>query len=221
LIESAELMTHYRSGAWRPYTEDELVELIADCMLAVPPYCRITRVIRDIPSHDILVGNKLSNLRELAERSIARRGGRCRDIRAREIRRDSASALRLEEVRYATSTGCEIFLEHVTPDDRIVAFLRLFLPTEPSFVEELGTSAIIREVHVYGQVVGLDEDGDERPQHAGLGKALIERAAEIARADGRTHLAVISAIGTRAYYRKVGFVDGALYQHRALAPQML
>jgi elongator complex protein 3 len=216
LIESAELMRYYRSGEWRPYSEEELVELVADCMLAVPPYCRTTRVIRDIPSHDIVEGNKISNLRELAERSIARRGGRCRDIRAREIRRDDAAELRLEELEYRTSIGRELFLQYVTPEDRIVGFLRLSLPETPSFVSELGASALIREVHVYGQVVGLDEESDARPQHAGLGRALIERAVEIARDDRRRNVAVISAIGTRAYYRKVGFEDGALYQHRGV-----
>jgi elongator complex protein 3 len=216
LIESAELMRHYESGAWRPYGEEELVELIADCMLRVPPYCRITRVIRDIPSHDIVVGNKMSNLRELAERAIAKRGGRSRDIRAREIRRDPIGPLRLEELAYDTSAGRERFLQLVTGEDRIVAFLRLSLPDCPSFVGELGASAIIREVHVYGEVVGLDEESEHRPQHAGLGRMLVERAAEIAREGGRSSIAVISAIGTRAYYRKLGFQDGALYQHRPL-----
>ncbi len=218
LIESAELMRFYRSGEFRPYGEEELVELVADCMLSVPPYCRITRVIRDIPSHDIVAGNKLSNLRELADRAIAGRGRCCREIRAREIRRDPVRALRLEELEYGTSVGRERFLQFVSGEDRIVAFLRLTLPAAPSFVPELASAALIREVHVYGQVVGLDEAAGSRPQHAGLGRALVERAAAIAAEEGFLDLAVISAIGTRAYYRRLGFRDGALYQHVVLPP---
>lgn len=63
--------------------------------------------------------------------------------------------------------------------------------------------------------------GDEAPgraQHSGLGSRLIEYAASIARERGYRRLAVISAVGTRAYYRKRGFTDGELYQLRDLAP---
>lgn len=218
LIETAELMQRYESGEYRPYEHEELVELLVDCMLRVPAYCRTTRVIRDIPSHDIVAGNKLSNLRELVEREIDKRGAACADIRAREIRQASVdpSELSLEEISYETGIGTEHFLQYVTGDDRIVAFLRLSLPRTASFVEELGSSAVIREVHVYGSVVGLDETDAARPQHAGLGRALIDRAAEIAASDGRRSMAVISSIGTRAYYEKLGFTRGELYQHRRL-----
>lgn len=214
LVESADLMERHADGSYRPYAHDELVELLAECMLAVPPYCRVTRVVRDIPSHDIVAGNRRSNLREVVEASIANRGLACRDIRSREIKRDPPAMLRRRVHEYATSAGTEIFLEEVTNDDRIVAFLRLCLPDRPSFVDELGRSAIIREVHVYGTVVGIDEERTDRPQHGGLGRALIEEARSIANGRGYDRMAVISAVGTRAYYRRLGFTDGPLYQSR-------
>jgi elongator complex protein 3 len=117
---------------------------------------------------------------------------------------------------YATSLGEERFLEFVTPDDRLVAFLRLSLPRSPLPDPELRASALIREVHVYGGSLGLGRRADDRAQHLGLGRRLIARAAELAREAGLLDLAVISAVGTRAYYRGLGFTDGDLYQHRRL-----
>jgi elongator complex protein 3 len=218
LIETAELMDYHRRGEWAPYSHDELLEVLADALGRVPRYCRVTRVIRDISSEDIVVGNKLTNFRQIAEAELVRRGGRCSDIRAREIRgrRFEAEALELRETEYETSIGRELFLEFVTEEDHIVGFLRLALPDGSAHIEEISGSAMIREVHVYGAALGLGLRSEERAQHRGLGRQLIEAGAERARAAGYSDLAVISAIGTRPYYRKQGFEDGALYQHRSL-----
>lgn len=218
LIESAELMHEHRRGAWRPYEEAELLELLAGCLSRVPEYCRVTRVIRDIPSHDIVVGNRRSNLRERAEAELARRGVLGRDIRAREIRgaRVAPEALRLEVTSYAAGAGEERFLQLVTPDDRLAGFCRLSLPGEAPSLDELAGRAILREVHVYGQVASYGEASPGHAQHLGLGRRLIDEARARAAAGGYAGLAVISAVGTRGYYRKLGFVDGELYQHSAL-----
>ncbi|HXV37832.1 MAG TPA: tRNA uridine(34) 5-carboxymethylaminomethyl modification radical SAM/GNAT enzyme Elp3, partial [Myxococcota bacterium] len=218
LIESAELMRYYERGAWRPYAHEELVELLAHCLERTPRYCRLTRVIRDFSSHDIAAGNRVANLREVAERRLRDRGGACCDIRSREIRgaRVSLDALNLREMAYRTSIGEEHFLEFATADDRLAAFLRLSLPSAPLPEPELRASALIREVHVYGDSLGLGRRESGRAQHAGLGRRLIERAAQLAREAGFHHLAVISAVGTRAYYRELGFADGSRYQHRTL-----
>jgi elongator complex protein 3 len=218
LIESAELMVHYEAGRWRPYTEHELIELIVHCMARTPAYCRLTRVIRDIPGHDIVVGNRCSNMREIAEALLDRRGLPSVDIRSREIRGRSLDpeTLQLEQLRYQSSAGEEVFLQFVTPSGGLAGFLRLSLPHSTSFVAELGRSAVIREVHVYGQVADPGEASLGRAQHAGLGTRLIEAAADLARQAGFSTMAVISAIGTRSYYRRLGFTDGALYLHRGL-----
>jgi elongator complex protein 3 len=217
LIESAELMKYWEAGAWRPYEHEELVDVLVDCMARVPRWCRLTRIIRDIPSHDILVGNKSTNLREVAEGEATRRGLKLANIRAREIRGAmfDASTLATIETEYETGVGREVFLEVIAPEDRIVAFLRLSLPSRPSFIEEIATSAMIREVHVYGAVASIGERDPEKPQHLGLGKKLIDRATAIAAASGYDDLAVISSIGTRRYYADLGFSPGPLYQHRA------
>ena len=223
LIETAELMQKFQSGEWRPYTEDELLEVVGQCMLETPEYCRLTRVVRDIPGDDIVDGNKVTNFREVVERHLRQQGLSSRDIRAREIRdgKIDPDQLRLKQTVYDTSIGDEIFLQFVTENDKIVGFCRLSLPREPSFLEELGRSAMIREVHVYGGIVSFGsatgENGRGKSQHLGLGRRLVEQAARLARDRGYDNLAVISAIGTRHYYRGLGFEDGRLYQHRALA----
>ncbi len=218
LIETAELMGPWRRGEWRPYDDDELLEVVADALPRVPRFCRVTRVIRDISSDDIVVGNKRTNFRQIAEQEIARRGKRLVEIRAREIRgeRFEAAELELVETSYRTAGSEERFLELVTPADRIVGFLRLSLPDEVSFIDELGHAALVRELHVYGGAVRLGAEPGAAAQHRGLGARLLEEAARRAHAAGFACLSVISAIGTRDYYRQQGFVDGTLYQHRAL-----
>ncbi len=175
-------------------------------------------MIRDIPSTDIVAGNKHTNFREIAEAHLRERGARCRDIRSREVKGEGVevAALRLDRVSYETASSREIFLQFVTPDDRIAAFLRLSLPTQRSFVDEIARSALIRELHVYGVARSLGERANGQAQHAGLGRRLVDEARRSAAWAGTRDLAVISAVGTRAYYRRLGFEDGALYQHLPL-----
>jgi elongator complex protein 3 len=124
--------------------------------------------------------------------------------------------LELRKREYAAGTGREVFLQYVTDDDRLAAFLRHALPTRPGFIEEIAGSAMIREVHAYGALLGFGERRPGRSQHLGLGRTLIEQAAALAAGRGYLDLAVISSVGTRRYYRKLGFADGELYQHRPI-----
>ena len=227
LIESAELMSYYRRGAWRPYTRSELLDVLVHSLGATPRYCRLTRVIRDIPGTEIVTGNRTTNLRQVAEAEAGERRVVCRDIRAREIggRHIDPGRLSMRRTDYEAASGRETFLEFVDAEDRIAGFLRLRVPAASGSAEgpvaELTGKAIIREVHVYGAVVGLGERGEGRSQHAGLGRRLIAEALEVAAAAGFEQVAVISSVGTREYYRRLGFVDGELYQHRPTAPPLL
>ncbi|MBU0576266.1 tRNA uridine(34) 5-carboxymethylaminomethyl modification radical SAM/GNAT enzyme Elp3 [Patescibacteria group bacterium] len=222
LLSSAELMQYYRDGRWQPYTQDELLEVLSHALTHIPEYCRLTRVVRDIPSTDIVEGNKKTNFRQIVSQHLDSLGKQMYDIRAREIRHQKfdEALVQLTEVVYQTSVGEERFLQFVVPQpnqpDSIVAFLRLSLPKEKPFIKELRESAVIREIHVYGQAVKIGKRGRQRPQHLGLGTKLIQLAKEIATKIGYKKLAVISAIGTREYYRKKGFDDGELYQFMSL-----
>jgi len=194
--------------------------VLTACFRLTPEYCRLTRVIRDIPGTDIVAGNKLTNLRQIVEERMAARGECSRDIRAREVKGRSvdSSELVLDEQCYTASSGEEVFLQFIEADEArtIAGFLRLSLPQTPPLTDELRDAAMIREVHVYGQALGIGEAAQGKAQHTGLGTRLIERAVEIAAARGYKRLAVIAAVGTRGYYRKRGFVDGKLYQAREL-----
>ena len=226
LIEGSRLVGCYERGEWRPYTEEELLDVLADDIVVTPPLCRISRMIRDIPADDIMAGNKKTNLRQMVEQKIISAGeaGLVHDIRFREIagREVDLSTLRLEDVAYETLGTEEHFLQWVTPDGHIAGFLRLSLPKWKRLKEGiLGIDAaalptgpgeaMIREVHVYGQAAHLGRT-DAAAQHQGLGRALVKRAEEIAHDAGYEWLNVVSAVGTREYYRMLGFEDAGLYQ---------
>ena len=212
LVESSRLMRLYEEGTWQPYTTDELVDLLVADTLATPSHTRISRMIRDISATDIVAGNKTTNLRQMVEARLADRRDQVREIRLREVATSDVdvSSLRLDEVSYETRTTSERFLQWVDKSMRIAGFLRLSLPRE-------GVVAMIRELHVYGRVAALGEHEDGGAQHAGLGRRLVEHACELARQEGYGAIDVISAVGTRPYYRALGFYDHELYQRRDLA----
>lgn len=219
LIDSAELMQFYQRGEWHPYSYPELLEVLEHCLVSTPEYCRLTRIIRDIPSTDIVVGNKLTNFRQIAQDSVSKSGQKSRNIRAREVRDSqyAADELSVVDTTYQTSVSIEHFLQFVTPDDKLAAFLRLSIPLQPSFIEELRGSAVIRELHVYGQAIEIGDRSQGAVQHLGLGTKLLQEAASVALKYGIEKLSVISAVGTREYYRKKGFIDGMLYQHKPVS----
>lgn len=213
LLASTELYAYWQRGEYRPYDEATLIELLARCKTLIPPYCRLNRLMRDIPAPDIVAGVKRSNLRQDVQRYMAGRGMVCRCIRCREVRGHAVDieTLRLERLDYQTDATRECFLSVVTPDDRLAGFLRLSLPQAEPPVAELAGCAVIRELHVYGPALELGDRRKGLAQHAGLGTRLIEEARRIAREVGYARLAVIAAIGTRPYYRERGFEQGELY----------
>lgn len=219
LIEGTELMDVHARGDWQPYDHTTLLDVVSHCLTRAPQYTRLTRVVRDIPSQDIVVGNKFTNFRQMAEAHCKELGLPLHDIRSREIRKTTITteALTLETTRYATSVAQEVFMQWVTPENQIAAFVRLSLPTTKPFIEELVGNAIIRELHVYGQSLMLGAKHAAASQHMGLGKKLLEAAEHQALAAGFKEIAVISAIGTIPYYEKAGYTRGQLYQHKLLA----
>ncbi len=218
LLRETVLYDHYQRGEYLPYTEEELVNLLAACKALVPAYCRINRVMRDIPAPEIVSGVVTSNLRQRVQEMLIRAGKPCQCIRCREVRREPVdpAKVQIEWLDYLTDHSREVFLSALTPQNRLAGFLRLSLPTVPAPLEEIDGQAIIRQVQVYGPSLALDEKADGRPQHQGIGRRLIEQARLLARTAGYSHLAVIAAAGTRNYYRQLGFELGELYMSTAL-----
>jgi elongator complex protein 3 len=213
LLENTELYELWQQGEYQPYDEETLVSLLARCKALIPPYCRVNRLMRDIPSPNIVEGVKKTNLRQIVQRRMKQEGSACRCIRCREVRgrEIDAKSLRLGSLRYETDATREVFLSYETPDDRLAGFLRLSLPQAAPPIEELTGCAVIREVHVYGPSLELGNRQAGTAQHAGLGTQMIEEAKRIAREEGYGRLAVIAAVGTRPYYRERGFEQGELY----------
>jgi len=216
LLENAPLFKAWQSGEYQPYTTETLIDLIADVKETIPRYCRVNRVIRDIPSPYVVAGNKRTSLRMDVQAEMARRGTRCQCVRCREVKNKQVDfeSLRLDDLDYYTGVSQEHFISFVTPEDKLAGFLRLSLPGAESpdvDIADLKRAAIIREVHVYGQSLSVGEEQRGAAQHIGLGSRLMEYAAEVACLRGYERLAVIAAVGTRQYYLKRGFQRGDLY----------
>ena len=236
LVEGTGLCAHYEDGSWQPYPEEKLVDVLVADTCATPAFTRISRMIRDISAPDIKAGNKKVNLRQLVEQRIDSEGLETAEIRHREVSLANVAAenLTLQVMPYETTATSERFLQWVTPEGKIAGFLRLSLPKAQA-MKQLASEfaaartaeseapfplapgeAMIREVHVYGRVEKLQHAGTNSAQHRGLGTQLVNRACEIAAAAGYERINVISAVGTRGYYRKLGFYDNGLYQQRTL-----
>lgn len=220
LLRSAELYRYWERGDYQPYTEDELIQLLADVKPTVPRYCRINRVIRDIPSPNVVAGNRNTSLRQDVGRELERRGAYCNCIRCREVRRGKVdvNALRLNMLVYNTGSTAEYFFSFDTAEDKLAGFLRLSLPLDGNILqlEDLEGAAVIREVHVYGQSLEVGAGMPGAAQHAGLGTRLLIEAGRVALEHGFHRLAVISAVGTRQYYAARGFEPGELYMIKTL-----
>lgn len=214
-----ELENMWKRGDYTPYSQSQLISLLAAMKTAVPPHVRISRVIRDIPSYETVAGNTKTNLRETVQDHMQKLGMKCRCLRCREVahrKTDSRftiqdSSIQLVERAYMASGGRECFLsfEDVSTDT-IFAFLRMRFPsrenaTHTQHLPEIKDCVLIRELHTYGQLVPIDASNDLASQHKGYGKMLLSRAEDIAREAGYQKIAVISGIGVREYYRKRGY----------------
>jgi elongator complex protein 3 (tRNA carboxymethyluridine synthase) len=216
LLANAELYQYWLRGEYHPYSTQDLINLIADVKPSIPRYCRVNRVIRDIPSTNVVEGNKRTSLRQDVHAELRRRGLACHCVRCREVRGQKIQVgdLQTEDLVYRAGLTEEHFLAFNTPEDRLAGFLRLSLPqpgSPASGLPDLEDSAIIREVHVYGQSLPVGTEASGAAQHAGLGSHLIRKAERIARDKGFSRLAVIAAVGTRRYYLKRGFKRGDRY----------
>ena len=223
IIANTELFDIYKKGGFKPYNHEELLKVMTEVMLLTPRYCRLTRVVRDIPSTDIVDGNKLTNFRQIAENELQRKKQKCECIRCREIKGKNVNLADLEReiINYKSEIGTEKFISFKTKEsDKIVGFLRLSLPDSDNstkhFIPEIRNCAMIREVHVYGTALDVGSKDEKKSQHLGLGKTMVKLAEEYAQQKGFKKIAVISAIGTREYYKKLGFELGELYMSKPI-----
>ena len=210
VTKGSKLFKLWKQKKYKPYTDNQLTNLLIKMKSLVPPYVRINRIIRDIPSWQIQGGSKISNMRQYLKTKMKEKGLKCQCIRCREIKnlKFKISDFRLVKRKYDASAGKEIFLSYENvKQNQLAAFLRLRLPfsgakTQPLILKN---HAIIREIHTYGQLVSINQKDKKAVQHFGLGKKLIQEAEKISKKAGYKKIAVIAGIGVRSYYRKLGY----------------
>jgi len=206
-IPGTQMHEMWKRGEYVPYGEDELKDVLKQIKLITPEWCRIDRLVRDISKKWVTAGSIRTNMRQGLQAELEKEGRECRCIRCREVRgKVYEEGVVFVEREYETLGGKELFLSF-EKDGKLYSMLRLRLPerNERVLFEELEGAAIVREVHTYGQVQGLENDRKGRTQHKGLGRRLMERAEGWAKRKGYRRMAVISAVGTREYYRKLGY----------------
>ncbi|AAB91263.1 tRNA uridine(34) 5-carboxymethylaminomethyl modification radical SAM/GNAT enzyme Elp3 [Archaeoglobus fulgidus] len=207
VVEGTELYEMWKRGEYEPYTTEEVVELIVMAKRRFPEWVRVQRIQRDIPVK-AAIGLDKGNIRQLVHRRLKEMGYSCRCIRCREVghkgvRPEEYSKAELVVREYVASEGREFFISFEIPEyDALVGFVRLRFPKEP-FIEVLRDAALIRELHVYGRAVPIGQSSDAF-QHRGFGERLLKEAEEIAKEE-YDRIAVISGVGVRDYYRKLGY----------------
>lgn len=186
----------WKAGKYKPYTDEELQDLIIKCKNFTPKYVRIIRLIRDIPAESILAGNKITNLRQIMQQ----RGVKCNCIRCRESKETAyVKNFKINVEEYAAAGGTEYFISADSADDKtLYGFCRLRI-SEKSLI----APALIRELHVYGELMPVGSE--KKTQHRGLGKLLLAEAEKIAKELGASKMAIISGVGVRDYYRKTDY----------------
>lgn len=217
VIRGTGLYELWRTGRYKNYTPSFLVDVIARILALVPPWTRVYRVQRDIPMPLVSSGVENGNLREMALDRMRDFGVTCRDVRYREVGLHEIHTKVLpEEIEfirrdYTANGGWESFLSYEDPEkDILVALLRLRKCSEagtyrPELLKD-GQTSIVRELHTYGSAVPLHSRDPTQFQHQGFGTLLMEQAERIARDEhGSTKIAVISGVGTRDYYRRLGY----------------
>ena len=232
VIRGTGLYELWRSGRYVNYSPAELIDLLAAVLALVPPWTRVYRIQRDIPMPLVSSGVEHGNVRELVLQRMKDLGLQCRDVRTREVGiqkiHGGVDPDQVELVRrdYTANGGWETFLSYEDAKaDMLIGLLRLRLCSAESFRPELQPHAdgrscsIVRELHVYGSAVPVHSRDPTKFQHHGYGTLLMEEAERIAREEhGSWKLAVISGVGTRQYYRKLGYELDGPYMSKPLLP---
>ncbi|MEM4348002.1 MAG: tRNA uridine(34) 5-carboxymethylaminomethyl modification radical SAM/GNAT enzyme Elp3 [Candidatus Anstonellaceae archaeon] len=224
VLRGTELYQLWKQGKFLPYDTLKAAEVISQATKFIPPYARVMRIQRDIPSPLVEAGVKNSNLAQIVEEKLRQMGQKCRCIRCREAgsaQRKSRTLkplkLTLQRIDYKASKGKEVFLSFEdTNQDVLVGFIRLRMPYRPHRAE-LEDACVVRELHVYGQEVAVGEHEEGKLQHKGIGSLLLSAAEEIAKKEfGVSKLCVISGPGARGYYRKKGYILFGPYMAKSL-----
>ena len=216
VLKNTELYKKWKKGEYRPLTTERASELIKEFKRHIPPYARVMRVQRDIPTYATEAGVDRTNLRQM----IKNQGTDCKCIRCREPKPgnspkniSSVKDIKIYSQKYSASRGIEYFIS-IESNDSLLGFLRLRFPASSLRKEITKNSAIVRELHVYGDLIRIGKEG--KIQHKGYGKRLLEKAEKLCIENGRKKVLIISGVGVRNYYRKQGYKKEGPYMVKYL-----
>jgi elongator complex protein 3 len=210
VMENTKLYDIWKKGKFKPYSAEQAAEVISECYKYIPEYVRVMRVQRDIPTPLITAGVEKSNLRQLVEEKCKKKKIKIKEIRYREAglqkykfgKDIQEKNIKLKIKKYTASEGTEYFISFEdTKNNILIGFVRLRICADKK--------AIVRELHVYGSEINIGLDSNESVQHKGYGKRLLKKAEEITKKNKINKLYIISGIGVREYYYKLGYsLDG-------------
>jgi|SRR3989338_5619401 len=209
VIEDSPLARLHEKIKFKPYNEKQTQDILEKMTMMIPAYCRTMRIMREIPPEKLVKGITRIDIRREVEKNLRSKKMPVQEIRMRELGfsrqffKHINEDLSLKIIEYDASGGKEFFLQFVNKDNILFGLLRMRFPCNP-FIDSLKGSAIIRELHVYGQALAIGEKGTHG-QHLGIGKQLMKAAENIAQENGITKIAVISGVGVREYYKKLGY----------------
>jgi len=218
----------YVKGIYKPYSTEEAADFIVEVKRMVPRWVRIMRVQRDIPAQLIVAGVNRSNLRQLVQEKLRAQGVRCRCIRCREVGhrmmfdgvKPNPEGVEILTAKYEASEGEEIFISaEDVENDVLIGYLRLRIPSDKAHRPEIKKEpcAIVRELHVYGPLVPVGKHLAKAWQHKGYGSVLLSEAERITRQEyGLKEILVISALGTKQYYKRFGYTHEGPYMSKIL-----
>jgi len=211
ILKNTPMYDDFQSGKYTPYSDEDMLNVLTEVKKIVPKWIRIMRVQREITPMEIIGGPKMGNLRQIVHKNLKSQGFSCKCIRCREAglakKNSVEEKLELERIDYDSSNGKEVFLSYKDSKDLIYGFLRLRKPSTNAHRKEITNDvAIVRELHVFGKSIEIGKHEKESFQHVGLGKKLMAESERIAKDEfSSRRLLVISAVGTREYYQKLGY----------------
>ncbi len=222
VLENTQLYNDYIEKKYKPYTDEEMLRVLTEVKKNIPKWVRIMRVQREITPNEIHAGPKSGNLRQIVQKRLNDQGFSCKCIRCREAglnrKKMQPEFLKLDREEYDSSGGREVFISFEDKDETIYGFFRLRKPSILTHRNEITqNSCIVRELHVFGKSIKIGEHDENSIQHSGLGRKLMDEAEKISRegCDARK-LLVISAVGTREYYKKLGYSLDGQYMSKQL-----
>jgi elongator complex protein 3 len=227
VTEGTELYDMWKREEFTALGDEDATDLMAEIKSYIPKWMRLQRIQRDIPAQQIMAGVRKSNLRQLAHEKLLQDGGKCRCIRCREVghnvlknREPDLDNIELTIEKYDCCQGHEYFIAFEdTVQDILIGFLRLRFPKLPHR-SELQDAALVRELHVYGSTVSIGEKAKNNDwQHRGYGSELVACAERISQDAGYSKIAIVSGIGVREYYRKMGYYRDGPYMSKCLNRQ--